>query len=59
MDIDPELKGRVTAEALIQGLEHLKQDLAGDSLESQLKAGQAAVEAMKKLLGGHTQDMNP
>jgi hypothetical protein len=57
MPIDPEAQGRLMAEALVQGLENLKSDFAGPSLESQLAAGQAAVEAMKQLLGGITRDL--
>ncbi|MDB5097286.1 MAG: hypothetical protein JWM80_1707 [Cyanobacteria bacterium RYN_339] len=58
--MDPETQGKLTAEALVNGLEQLKQDLVarqGGSLEVQLQAGQAAVEAMKKLLGGLTDEM--
>lgn len=59
MEHDPEAYGRQMAEALVQGLEDLKSDFAGPSLESQLAAGQAAVEAMKQLLGGLTKDIQP
>jgi len=59
MDLDPEARGRQMAEALFQGLEELKADFGGPSLDRQLLAGQAAVEAMKQLLGGISQDLQP
>jgi hypothetical protein len=57
---DPEAFGRKTAELLVGGLEQLKTqliDTGSGSLAEQLLAGQAAVEAMKRLLGDVTDDL--
>ena len=61
MSIDPEAYGKLQAEALVSGLEQLKHQLIAEndqSLASQLVAGQAAVEAMKQLLGGLTEGLD-
>ena len=60
MALDPEQVGKQTAEQLIGGLENLKRGMLRDSdgsLESQIVAGQAAVETLKHLLGGLADDM--
>jgi len=52
---DPDQIGRVTAQALIASLESLKGREGGGAdapLEDQLRAGLAAVEAMKDMLRG-------
>ncbi len=59
MTMDPEELGRLMAERLVGGLEQLKREATDThgSLESQIAAGQAAVEAMKQLLGPLADDL--
>jgi hypothetical protein len=60
MPTDPETAGKAMAEALVSQLEALKAQVqAGPhaSPEAQIAAGEAAVAAMKRVLGGLTAEM--
>lgn len=57
MSPSPEERGRQAAELLVGSIERLKQGFAArgsTDLESQVRAGEAAVAAMKQLLSGGT-----
>lgn len=58
----PEAVGQAAAEALLANLEKLKHDLGGGadaSLDRQLRAGEIAVEAMKHMMAGAMEHLNP
>lgn len=63
MPLESEEHARLTAEALVSGLEELKRVVAQQQvggvadLDAQLSAGLAAVETMKQLLGGVVEQM--
>lgn len=62
MTPDPEAAGKAMAEALVAQLEQLKAELhagPGASPERRIVAGEAAVEALKQVLGGLTAEWLP
>lgn len=58
---DPEAAGKAAAEALVAQLEALKRQIGGPAASPtrQIVAGEAAVEALKQVLGGLTKEMLP
>lgn len=58
----PEAIGQAAAEALLANLDKLKRDLGGGSeasLDRQVRAGEIAVEAMKHMMAGAMEHLNP
>lgn len=58
---DPEQAGEAAAKALLAAMDRLKHDLAGPAAtpEREHAAGEAAVEAMKQIMGDLTRRMQP
>lgn len=58
---DPDAAGKLLAETLVTRLEAMKAHHAGPQAtpEAQLEAGEAAVAAMKRVLGGVMAELRP